>query len=110
MFLKYLGDLNFKTLRKDMMIMFHFFHRYNSGNKAKDRLKIMLVSDRINCTPEMMEILKNEIALVISKYMMIDEENMEIRLCKSGKSLPAKSNSPHLYASIPILELKYNKI
>lgn len=90
--------------------MFRFFRKFESSTKAKDRLKIMLISDRINCSPEMLEIVKNEIALVISKYMMIDEKNMDVQLCKSGKPLPHKSDSAYLYASIPILELKYNKI
>lgn len=90
--------------------MFHFFQKFNSGTKAKDRLKIMLISDRVNCSPEMMEILKNEIALVISKYMMIDENNMDIQLSKTGKITPNKKTVPCLYASIPILDLKYNKI
>ena len=36
-----------------------FFKRKpSSGNVAKDRLKLVLVSDRANCSPELMEQIK----------------------------------------------------
>ena len=44
----------------------HFFSRKKSREIAKDRLKILLISDRVNCSPEMMELIKNDIAHVIS--------------------------------------------
>lgn len=72
------------------------FRRKSSCQIAKDRLKILLISDRVNCSPEMMEIIKNDIAKVISKYMKIDTANMEIQISKT---------SPALYANIPILDL-----
>ena len=64
---------------------------------AKDRLKILLISDRVNCSPEMMEMIKNDIAKVISKYMKIDTESMEIQITKTnGKGRTLKN--PTLYA------------
>ena len=38
-----------------------FFRKRSSGSKAKDRLKLVLVSDRANCSPETMEMIKNDI-------------------------------------------------
>ena len=32
-----------------------FFRKKSSGNVAKDRLKLVLVSDRANCSPDIME-------------------------------------------------------
>ena len=52
-----------------------FFRKKSSGSVAKDRLKLVLVSDRTNCSPEIMEQMKNDIIQVISKYMEIDMEN-----------------------------------
>jgi cell division topological specificity factor len=72
---------------------------------AKDRLKILLISDRVNCSPEMMDMIKNDIAKVISKYMKIDTESMEIQITKSG-SKGHSLKTPTLYANIPILDLK----
>ena len=40
----------------------HFFSRKKSREIAKDRLKILLISDRVNCSPEMMEMIKTDIA------------------------------------------------
>ena len=46
-----------------------FFRKKSSGSIAKDRLKLVLVSDRANCSPELMEQIKNDIINVISKYV-----------------------------------------
>ena len=54
-----------------------FFRKKSSREVAKDRLKILLISDRVNCSPEMMELIKTDIAKVISKYMKIDTTNMD---------------------------------
>ena len=36
------------------MKLMDFFRKKGSGEVAKDRLKLLLVSDRANCSPEMM--------------------------------------------------------
>ena len=86
------------------MKTFFFFSNKNSRQIAKDRLKILLISDRVNCSPEMMELIKNDIAQVISKYMKIDTSTMEIQISKTANS--NRSKLPVLYANIPILDLK----
>ena len=84
--------------------MKNFFRRKSSCEVAKDRLKILLISDRVNCSPEMMELIKTDIIKVISKYMKIDVENMDIQINpKANKS--GKGKIPTLYANIPILDL-----
>ena len=82
-----------------------WFHKKTSSQIAKDRLKILLISDRVNCSPEMMDLIKNDIARVISKYMKIDTESMEIQITKTG-SKGRNMKNPSLYANIPILDLK----
>ena len=57
--------------------MLRLFGRKSSRQIARDRLKILLISDRMNCSPQMMELIKNDIAKVISKYMKIDTNSME---------------------------------
>ena len=44
-----------------MGFMDGFLRKKTSGNTAKDRLKLVLVSDRANCSPETMELIKNDI-------------------------------------------------
>ena len=81
----------------------NIFKRKSSKDIAKDRLKILLISDRVNCSPEMMNMIKNDIAGVISRYMKIDEESMEVQITK--KNSKGARKSPFLYVNIPILDL-----
>ena len=81
--------------------------RKSSREIAKDRLKILLISDRVNCSQEMMEMIKNDIAKVISKYMKIDTKTMEIQITKTGSKGRSLKN-PTLYANIPILDLNHD--
>ena len=63
----------------------------------------LLISDRAGCSPEMLEMIKQDIAKVISKYMKIDTNNMEIQISKS--TARGRGKNPTLYADIPILDL-----
>ena len=88
------------------MALMDFFRKKSSGDVAKDRLKLLLISDRANCSPEMMELIKNDIAQVISKYMQIDASSMEVQIAKTGNSARNGKKMPVLYANIPILDLR----
>ena len=85
-----------------MGIFDSFFRKKSSGEVAKDRLKLLLVSDRSNCSPETMELIKNDIIKVISKYMEIDSEGLVIQITQNHD----EAEGPALYANIPIRELK----
>ena len=74
--------------------MLRLFGKKSSRQIARDRLKILL-----------MELIKNDIAKVISKYMKIDSNSMEIEISNtSSKGKLVKH--PTLYANIPILDMK----
>ena len=83
-----------------------FFKRKSSGDVAKDRLKLLLVSDRANCSPDVMELIKNDIIKVISKYMEIDCENLDIQITQT-ESDGQNGRVPALCANIPIKDLKH---
>ena len=51
-----------------------------SGETAKNRLKVAITSDRAVCSPEIMEQMKNEIIQVISKYVEIDVDGLDIKV------------------------------
>ena len=55
------------------------FKKKSSGQAAKDRLKLVLVSDRSSCSPEIMERIKNDILDVLSKYAEVDQEGLDIK-------------------------------
>ena len=83
------------------------FKRKNSGDVAKDRLKLLLVSDRADCSPDVMEAMKNDIIQVISKYMEIDPEGLDIQITQT-ESETNNGTVPALYANIPIKDLKHS--
>lgn len=82
-----------------------FFRKKASGNVAKDRLKLVLVSDRANCSPEIMEQIKNDIIAVISKYVEIDAEGLDIKITQT-ESEGNNGTVPALFANIPIKDLR----
>ena len=83
------------------------FKRKNSGDVGKDRLKLLLVSDRADCSPDVMEAIKNDIIQVISKYMEIDPEGLDIQITQT-ESETNNGTVPALYANIPIKDLKHS--
>ena len=89
------------------MGLFDLFKKKNSGDVAKDRLKLLLVSDRANCSPDVMELIKNDIINVISKYMIIDTDGLDIQITQT-ESDSNNGMVPALSANIPIKELKAN--
>lgn len=64
-----------------MLDLLKFLSRENSSkNVAKERLKLVLVHDRANCSPEFLERVKGDLLRAISQYMEIDEENLDIQI------------------------------
>lgn len=51
-----------------------------SSATAKDRLQFVLVHDRINLPPEKLREMKEEILAVISKYVSVDRDHVDIAL------------------------------
>ena len=88
------------------MSLFDMFKKKTSSNVAKDRLKLLLVSDRANCSPEIMEKIKNDIINVISKYMDIDTEGLDIQITNVEASENNGVAGPALFAIIPIKDIR----
>ncbi|MBR5248749.1 MAG: cell division topological specificity factor MinE [Lachnospiraceae bacterium] len=88
------------------MKIMDFFRKKGSGEIAKDRLKLLLVSDRANCSPEIMEMIKNDIIAVISKYMDIDAQGLDIQITET-ESEGSNGTVPALFANIPIRDMKH---
>ena len=85
-----------------------FFKRRGTSSIAKDRLKLVLVSDRAGCSPEIMEQIKNDIIAVISKYIEIDMDGLDIKITQT-ESENNNGSVPALFANIPIKDLKASK-
>jgi cell division topological specificity factor len=57
-----------------------------SGSIAKDRLQVVLIHDRFNLPPEKLREMKEEILAVISKYVAVDRESVDIALEQRDRS------------------------
>ena len=75
----------------------------SSKNVAKDRLKLVLVHDRANCSPEVLEMVKEDLLKSLAKYLDIDEAGLDIRITKTESESDGK---PALVANIPIINVK----
>lgn len=77
------------------------FGKEASGSKdiAKERLRLVLVHDRVNVSPQFMETLKEDMIKVISNYMDINEKEMEVNLTHTSTQVA-------LTASIPVNRMK----
>lgn len=84
-----------------------FFNKKKSSQVAKDRLKLVLIYDRAGTTAntEMIEMMKKDIMDVISKYVVIDEQEFEMDF-KSVQDHEQDGISSQLVANIPIVRIK----
>jgi len=67
----------------------------NSAKQAKDRLKLVLIHDRIDMNPGTMETLKDELSEVISWHVDIDSSGVSIEMNQDGRQ-------QRLIADIPL--------
>ena len=78
------------------------FHTRRSGETAKMRLKLLLVSDKAGCSPEMILMIRDDMIHAISKYMEIEKDKVQIQM-ETDVSLSGNSRAlPVLHANIPI--------
>ncbi len=89
------------------MDFFSLFSRKSTSKEvAKDRLKLVLIHDRANCSTQVLEMLKTDIIKVISNYMDIDEEELDIQITQTMMEGGGKQTVPMLLANIPIKNMK----
>ena len=89
------------------MDFFGLFKNRNKGSKnaAKERLQLVLLHDRAGVSPEFLEHLKGEIMAVISKYIEIEQEELDIQVTRT-QSEDGERFVPALIANIPINKMK----
>jgi len=67
----------------------------SSADKAKDRLRLVLINDRTDLSAIAMENLKDDLLEVLSRYIQIDPKSMQIDITQEGRQ-------QRLIADIPI--------
>lgn len=91
----------------------HFFKRMvkepqkelGSKDAAKERLHLVLMQDRANVSADFLELMKQEIIDVIKKYIVVDEDLIDVRLTNVSND-DGSNGAPSLYANIPIVNIK----
>ena len=74
-----------------------FKEKKRSAGYARDRMKLLLISERIDCSPQMMKMLKNDMIHTVKKYITIDETEVKIRITQEP---------PVFHADIPVRSKK----
>ncbi len=78
-----------------MSSFFDLFKNKKSASSAKERLQLVLIHDRVDLSPAILESLKEELLAVISKHIEIDPSSVHVELASEGRS-------QRLVADIPL--------
>lgn len=84
--------------------LFEILAKGNSGSIAKRRLKLLLVSDRADCTPEILEMIKDDMKKSMSKYIETDMDGLELWVSRA-ETETAQNSFPMLCVRIPLRPL-----
>lgn len=76
-----------------------FGREEKSAHQAKERMKLVLIHDRTDLSPGMMESLKDELIEVISRYIEIEPGAVQIQMAQEGRE-------QRLIADIPLKTAK----
>lgn len=89
----------FNELYKKVLGFFQAQEKENTKESACNRLKLVLMQDRTNLTPLLLERMRGEMVELLSKYLEMDKEALELNFEQEGESMA-------LMLSIPVLRAK----
>jgi cell division topological specificity factor len=76
-----------------------FFGKPASSATAKERLRLVLLSDHLSLAPDVVESLKHDLLEVISRYVEVDVANCDVTFEQREKQVA-------MLANIPILSMR----
>ncbi len=78
--------------------MIEFFRKLfapeSSGATARERLRLVLLSDHLSLAPDVVESLRAELIAVISKYVEVDEANCDVSFEQQDRAVAVLANIP----------------
>ncbi|CAM2843908.1 cell division topological specificity factor MinE [Hathewaya histolytica] len=86
-----------------MDLLKFFTGKTSTKDSASNRLKLILIHDRANVSPELLERIKVDLLEVITKYVEIDTQELDVKVTRTEE---IEGSSPALIASIPIKSIK----
>jgi cell division topological specificity factor len=72
------------------------FGHQGSSATAKERLRLVLMTDHLELAPDMIEAMKRDLVDVISRYVEVDREKIEVNFERQDRTLAMLANIPIL--------------
>ena len=76
-----------------------FRREESSRTQAKERLRLVLMSDRVALAPETFDLMKGEVLSVLQRYLDVDERGIDVHFENAERRFM-------LYANIPVTNIK----
>ena len=70
------------------------FGREKSGETAKERLRLVLMSDHLSLAPDMVEAMKRDLVEVVSRYVEVDRDKIDVRFEHQDSVFAMLANVP----------------
>lgn len=77
------------------------FRQQGSSATAKERLRLVLMTDHLELAPEMIETMKRDLVDVISRYVEVDRERIDVSFERQDRTLAMLANIPILSVTRP---------
>ena len=77
------------------------FGQPGSSVAAKERLRLVLMTDHLELAPEMIESMKRDLIEVISRYVQVDRDRIEVNFEQQDRALAMLANIPILSVNRP---------
>lgn len=77
------------------------FGQQGSSATAKERLRLVLMTDHLELAPEMIETMKRDLVDLISRYVEVDRERIDVTFERQDRTLAMLANIPILSVNRP---------
>lgn len=77
------------------------FGQTGSSTTAKERLRLVLMTDHLALAPEIIDQMKRDLVDVISRYVEVDREKVEVNFEREDKALAMMANIPIVAVNRP---------
>jgi cell division topological specificity factor len=77
------------------------FGQSSSSATAKERLRLVLMTDHLELAPEMIEAMKRDLVDVISRFVEVDRERIDVSFERQDRTLAMLANIPIVSVNRP---------
>jgi len=77
------------------------FGQSGSSSTAKERLRLVLMSDHLALAPDIMDRMKHDLIEVISRYVEVDRDKVEVNFEREDRALAMLANIPIVNVNRP---------